>query len=59
MLARNTKALRSILMSRSSISTWKSTIQNVGLPVCPSDLNEPQYAELAFGKTCNVSFIPS
>jgi len=33
MLARTTKALRSILMNRSSVSTWKKAIQNVSLPV--------------------------
>ncbi|CAA7265272.1 unnamed protein product [Cyclocybe aegerita] len=52
-LARTTKALRGILMSRSSMSVWKEARSNVtGLPDCPDDLSEPQYAELAMGKCC-------
>ena len=56
-LVRTTKDIRGILMRRTSKSVWKQAFTNVsppGLPDCPSDLNEPQYAELAFGKTCTV-----
>ena len=56
-LARTTKDLRAILMKRSSISIWKRARSQLnGLPDCPDDLSEPQYAELLFGKACNVSF---
>ncbi|KAF8181619.1 hypothetical protein BJ912DRAFT_608613 [Pholiota molesta] len=49
-----TKALRAILMSRSSVSVWRSARSNViGLPDCPDDLNEPQYATLVFVPRCS------
>ncbi len=37
-------------MSRSSKRVWEAarTFQNI--PACPSDLSEPQYADLLFGK---------
>ncbi|KAH6919143.1 hypothetical protein BKA70DRAFT_1394532, partial [Coprinopsis sp. MPI-PUGE-AT-0042] len=53
-LSRTTKALRDILMSRSSIAIWKECLRNSGLPPCPDDMNEPQWADLAFGKHCQV-----
>ncbi|KAF8810052.1 hypothetical protein BYT27DRAFT_7186905 [Phlegmacium glaucopus] len=52
-VARTTKDLRAILMSRSSTSVWKhARSQFHDLPDCPDDLSEPQYAELLFGKFC-------
>ena len=57
-LARTTKDLRAILMNRSSISIWKhARSQFDNLPDCPDDLNEPQYAELVFGKACTVCLV--
>jgi hypothetical protein len=45
-------------MKRSSISIWKhARSQFDDLPYCPDDLNEPQYAELLFGKSCTVSLV--
>ncbi|KAF9481490.1 hypothetical protein BDN70DRAFT_803339 [Pholiota conissans] len=56
-IARTTKSLRSLLMSRSSVTVWKSARSNIfGLPDCPDDLSEPQYAALMFVKRCTVSF---
>ncbi|KDR81922.1 hypothetical protein GALMADRAFT_240234 [Galerina marginata CBS 339.88] len=53
-LSRTTKELRALLMSRSSMSIWKQSRSNIpGLPECPLDLTEPQYANLAFGKSCH------
>ncbi|KDR81924.1 hypothetical protein GALMADRAFT_221811 [Galerina marginata CBS 339.88] len=53
-LARTTQDLRALLMSRSSISVWKQSRSNIpGLPECPDDLSEPQYANLSFGKSCD------
>ncbi|KAF8188326.1 hypothetical protein BJ912DRAFT_398455 [Pholiota molesta] len=54
-LTRTSKDLRAMLMSRSSISVWKSARANFvpAMPECPDDLSEPQYAELAFGKGCH------
>jgi hypothetical protein len=54
-LARTTKALRDILMRRSAISVWKEARSNVeGLPPCPADMTEAQYANLAFSPHCHV-----
>jgi hypothetical protein len=50
-LSRTSKALRSILLSRTSISLWKRVVANDGLPPCTEDLNEPQLAELMFGNS--------
>ncbi|KAJ3924329.1 MAG: hypothetical protein NXY57DRAFT_970164 [Lentinula lateritia] len=36
-------------MSRTSESIWRAGRENVeGLPSCPDDLNEPQYAHIFF-----------
>ncbi|RDB24199.1 hypothetical protein Hypma_008654 [Hypsizygus marmoreus] len=48
------KALRGILMNRSSAFIWKTARANVeGLPDCPPFLNEPQYAAFMFDSTCD------
>ncbi|GLB40352.1 putative A Receptor for Ubiquitination Targets [Lyophyllum shimeji] len=53
-LARTSKRLRAILMSRSSISIWRAALANVErLPFCPSDLTETQYVDLLFGEHCH------
>ncbi|KIK63481.1 hypothetical protein GYMLUDRAFT_119253, partial [Collybiopsis luxurians FD-317 M1] len=55
-LARTSKDLRGILMSKSSEDIWRTARGNVkGLPPRPEDLNEPQYARLledAYCYTC-------
>jgi len=34
---------------------WRDVRANVdGLPDCPDELTEPQYADLVFGKSCTV-----
>ena len=42
-------------MNRSSVAIWKECLNNTGIPTRPDDLNEPQWADLAFGKHCQVS----
>ncbi len=43
-------------MARSALRYWKAARRNVrGLPDCPEDLSEPEYANLAFSNRCNVS----
>lgn len=55
-LARTSRDLRDILMSKSSEGIWRAARRNVeGLPPLPSDLNEPQYAHLLFEPYCHVS----
>ncbi|KDQ56778.1 hypothetical protein JAAARDRAFT_207845 [Jaapia argillacea MUCL 33604] len=52
-LSRVSKPLRRVLMSRNSISVWKSARQLIpGLPECPSLMSEPEWAYLIFGTTC-------
>ncbi|KAJ3913704.1 hypothetical protein F5877DRAFT_83533 [Lentinula edodes] len=54
-LARTSLDLRHILMSRTSESIWRAARENVeGLPPCPDDLNEPQYAHIFFEPFCHV-----
>ncbi|KIK59137.1 hypothetical protein GYMLUDRAFT_44893 [Collybiopsis luxurians FD-317 M1] len=54
-LARTTKDLRGILMSKSSEIVWRTARENVeGLPPRPEDLNEPQYAHLLYESYCHV-----
>ncbi|KAF9067605.1 hypothetical protein BDP27DRAFT_1422767 [Rhodocollybia butyracea] len=55
-LARTTKDLRCILMTKSSASIWRAARENVkGLPIRPDDLNEPQYAHLCYESYCDAS----
>ncbi|KIK57122.1 hypothetical protein GYMLUDRAFT_229829 [Collybiopsis luxurians FD-317 M1] len=54
-LARTSKNLRNILMSKTSITVWRSSRENLpGLPPPPKDKNEPQYAQLLFENYCHV-----
>ncbi|KAG8793059.1 hypothetical protein FRC12_003992 [Ceratobasidium sp. 428] len=59
-LARANKFFRQILMSRSFINVWRSAEGNVdGLPPCPKELCEPQYAALVFTKHCSICGDPA
>ncbi|KAF8597357.1 hypothetical protein BDV93DRAFT_610437 [Ceratobasidium sp. AG-I] len=54
-LSRASKLLRGTLMTRSAIGIWRAAERNVeGLPLCPPDLNYPQYAVLLFFKSCSI-----
>ncbi|KAE9396281.1 hypothetical protein BT96DRAFT_996887 [Gymnopus androsaceus JB14] len=54
-LARTSRDLRGILMSKSSESIWRTARENVeGLPPLPLDLNEPQYAHLLYEAYCHL-----
>ncbi|KAJ6504136.1 hypothetical protein C8R47DRAFT_178196 [Mycena vitilis] len=52
-LAWTSKALRAYIMSRSNAFVWKASRAMVGMPPCPAELTEPQYAYLAFVSTCH------
>jgi hypothetical protein len=54
-LARTSLNIRAILMSRDSAHIWATARSVVGMPECPPDLSEPQYASLMFERTCFVS----
>ncbi|RDB19805.1 hypothetical protein Hypma_012990 [Hypsizygus marmoreus] len=53
-LSRTSKDLRNVLMRKSAAFVWKLARANVGLPDCPPDLNEPQFAKLLFDSLCDV-----
>jgi hypothetical protein len=54
-LGRATKALRSVVMSRSARSVWMRSFKNIdGLPSCPDGMTEPAWAHLAFEPVCDV-----
>ncbi|KAJ3898968.1 hypothetical protein F5879DRAFT_978533 [Lentinula edodes] len=54
-LARTSRDLRDILMSKSSESIWRIARETVEhLPPRPDDLNEPQYAHLLFESYCHI-----
>lgn len=51
-LARTSKTLRQVLMSRKSMSVWISARRNAGatvVPEPPEDMSEPAWAQLLFG----------
>ncbi|KAJ7070706.1 hypothetical protein C8F01DRAFT_391282 [Mycena amicta] len=54
-LSRLSKEFRALLMSKSSITVWRSCIDNAGLPLPPPDtMNEPQLVRLAFDNVCQT-----
>jgi len=52
-LSRTSAGFRELLMSKSSMRIWEAARTVQGIPACPSDLSEPQYADLLFGKGCS------
>ncbi|KAF8634888.1 hypothetical protein AX15_000640 [Amanita polypyramis BW_CC] len=55
-LSRMSKAFRRVLLNSSSVSVWKAARRNIGLPECPPDMTEPQWANLAFSSHCHYCF---
>ncbi|TDL27037.1 hypothetical protein BD410DRAFT_783186 [Rickenella mellea] len=54
-VARASKVLRKILMSRSSKSVWNAARENVpGLPATPGDISDAQWAHLIFETDCHA-----
>ncbi|KAF8596718.1 hypothetical protein BDV93DRAFT_454395, partial [Ceratobasidium sp. AG-I] len=55
-LIRCSKFFRNMLLRRSAILIWLRAAENMpGLPPCPTEMCEPQYAALMFSKHCTVS----
>ncbi|KAJ7897237.1 hypothetical protein B0H14DRAFT_2332732 [Mycena olivaceomarginata] len=53
-LSRTTKRLRSILMHKSAISIWKSSLRQISdLPACPEDMSLPAWANLVYSPHCH------
>ncbi|KAB5590865.1 Protein SFI1 [Ceratobasidium theobromae] len=54
-LSRVNKSLHELFLSRQTVRIWRSAQQAVpGLPPCPEELCEPQYAALLFTKWCSI-----
>ncbi|KAL5501359.1 hypothetical protein ACEPAH_8619 [Sanghuangporus vaninii] len=53
-LSRTSRTLRDFFLSRSSRAIWIASIMAIGMPPCPSDMSEPQYANLYFEKECHA-----
>ncbi|KAJ3513621.1 hypothetical protein NLJ89_g2851 [Agrocybe chaxingu] len=53
-LSRSSKGFRDFFLSRSSAALWRTVLHRLGggIPPCPHDLTEPQYASLLFDKFC-------
>lgn len=56
-LARSTKEMRGMLMSRNSRPIWRSFLRGLGAPDCPEDISEPQFISLVFEKLCQVGLV--
>lgn len=55
-LSRTCRRIRDLLMSKRSAPIWRAARDNLSLPSCPTDLNEPQYAKLLFDTDCHVCY---
>ncbi|OBZ71455.1 putative di- and tripeptidase DUG2 [Grifola frondosa] len=60
-IARTAKGPRSIVMSRSAKTVWMAARRTHlnGLPECPSDLSEPQYAHLVLIPNATFARLPT
>lgn len=55
-VSRTSKDIRSLLLHRSAEFVWRASFSTVeGLPVCPTNLSLPAWANLIYGRTCHVS----
>ncbi|CAE6435101.1 unnamed protein product [Rhizoctonia solani] len=55
MLSRVNKFFRELFMDKRSALVWRSARENLpGLPACPSETSEPQYAAMLFAKRCST-----
>ncbi|KAG9079793.1 hypothetical protein FRC06_007455, partial [Ceratobasidium sp. 370] len=58
-LSRSNKFFHGLLLDRSAAHIWGLALQNVpGLPPCPKDLCQPQYAALIYSKHCSICAAP-
>jgi hypothetical protein len=64
-LGRVSHAFRAHFLVRASKPLWKAARSGMalipgcpGLPECPQDVSEPAYANLVFGKICEVRRVP-
>ncbi|KAH8116966.1 hypothetical protein DFH11DRAFT_1141796 [Phellopilus nigrolimitatus] len=55
-MARTSRTLRNLLMTKDSKPIWRAAEDSVGLPECPLDLSSPQYASFVFDAFCTHCF---
>lgn len=53
-LARSTKRLREVLMSKQAKPIWNAAEKAAGLPDCPCDMSSPQLASFLYDYHCMV-----
>ncbi|KAH9895869.1 hypothetical protein C8Q73DRAFT_689832 [Cubamyces lactineus] len=58
-MARTSKYLRSIVLSRKCKFLWTASLSEIdGLPSCPTGMSEPAYVALVFGRLCLLCGAP-
>ncbi|KAL5501311.1 hypothetical protein ACEPAH_8571 [Sanghuangporus vaninii] len=57
-LSRTSRSLRKFILSKSSRVIWVACLAATGIPACPPDMSEPQYANLYFEKECHACGYP-
>ncbi|KAL5482915.1 hypothetical protein ACEPAI_9510 [Sanghuangporus weigelae] len=57
-LSRTSRSLREFILSKSSRAIWVACLSATGIPACPPDMSEPQYANLYFEKECHACGYP-
>ncbi|KAL5482932.1 hypothetical protein ACEPAI_9527 [Sanghuangporus weigelae] len=57
-LSRTSHSLREFILSKSSRVIWVACLSATGIPACPPDMSEPQYANLYFEKECHACGYP-
>ncbi|KAL5512696.1 hypothetical protein ACEPAG_2962 [Sanghuangporus baumii] len=57
-LSRTSRSLREFILSKSSRAIWVTCFAATGIPACPPDMSEPQYANLYFEKECHACSYP-
>ncbi|KAH8116967.1 hypothetical protein DFH11DRAFT_1578405, partial [Phellopilus nigrolimitatus] len=55
-MARTSRTLRNLLMTKDSKPIWRAAEDSAGLPECPLDLSSPQYASFIFDAFCTHCF---
>ncbi|TRM55867.1 hypothetical protein BD626DRAFT_576447 [Schizophyllum amplum] len=59
-VSRTNKTLRGALLRKNARWIWKASFRNAkDIPEPPTDLNEPQYAQLLFDKSCMYCLSPN
>ncbi|KAJ7610836.1 hypothetical protein FB45DRAFT_844247 [Roridomyces roridus] len=52
-LSRTTKDFRRLLLHKSAVSIWKTSLRQISVPACPPDMSEPSWVNLLFSPFCH------